>query len=71
MNRFERLGQLLRRLAAAFKPSDVAWHGAATALALLASLVLAAAFAKGEVRPREFGGTSSTADIVRAVVQRL
>jgi 3-isopropylmalate dehydrogenase len=32
---------------------------------------LAAAFAKGEVRPREFGGTSSTADIVRAVVQRL
>ncbi|MGE0031252.1 MAG: hypothetical protein AB7T20_09070 [Steroidobacteraceae bacterium] len=45
MNRFERPGQLLRRLAAAFKPSDAAWHGAATALALLASLVLAAAFA--------------------------
>jgi 3-isopropylmalate dehydrogenase len=29
---------------------------------------LAAAFAKGAVRPREFGGTSSTAEIVRAVV---
>jgi 3-isopropylmalate dehydrogenase len=32
---------------------------------------LAAAFAQGVVRPREFGGSSSTADIVRAVVQRL
>ena len=31
---------------------------------------LAAAFAKGVVRPREFGGSSSTADIVRAVVAR-
>jgi len=32
---------------------------------------LAAAFAKGVVRPREFGGHSSTADIVRAVVEGL
>jgi 3-isopropylmalate dehydrogenase len=32
---------------------------------------LAAAFAKGNVRPREFGGKSSTADIVRAVVEGL
>jgi len=32
---------------------------------------LAAAFAKGLVRPREFGGSSSTADIVRAVVDGL
>jgi 3-isopropylmalate dehydrogenase len=32
---------------------------------------LAGAFAKGTVRPREFGGTSSTADIVRAVVEGL
>jgi 3-isopropylmalate dehydrogenase len=32
---------------------------------------LADAFATGAVRPREFGGQSSTADIVRAVVQRL
>jgi 3-isopropylmalate dehydrogenase len=32
---------------------------------------LAAAFAKGVVRPREFGGSSSTADIVRAVVEGL
>jgi len=29
---------------------------------------LAAAFAQGSVRPREFGGSSGTADIVRAVV---
>ncbi len=32
---------------------------------------LADAFAQGSVRPREFGGSSGTADIVRAVVQRL
>jgi isocitrate/isopropylmalate dehydrogenase len=32
---------------------------------------LADAFAKGAVRPREFGGKSSTADILQAVVQRL
>ena len=32
---------------------------------------LATAFAKGVVRPREFGGKSSTADIVRAVVEGL
>ncbi|MDZ7591735.1 MAG: isocitrate/isopropylmalate dehydrogenase family protein [Rubrivivax sp.] len=32
---------------------------------------LAGAFAAGEVRPREFGGNSGTADIVRAVVGRL
>jgi 3-isopropylmalate dehydrogenase len=32
---------------------------------------LAAAFARGEVRPREFGGHSSTADIVRAVIAGL
>jgi len=32
---------------------------------------LAGAFAKGIVRPREFGGRSSTADIVRAVVGSL
>ena len=32
---------------------------------------LAAAFAAGTVRPREFGGSSSTADIVRAVVEGL
>jgi 3-isopropylmalate dehydrogenase len=32
---------------------------------------LADAFAAGEVRPREFGGNSGTADIVRAVVGRL
>jgi 3-isopropylmalate dehydrogenase len=32
---------------------------------------LAGAFADGEVRPREFGGRSSTADIVRAVIERL
>ena len=30
---------------------------------------LASAFASGEVRPREFGGTSGTADIVRAVME--
>ena len=29
------------------------------------------AFASAAVRPRDFGGTSSTADIVRAVVERL
>ena len=45
MTRFERPARLLRRLGAALKPSDLAWHGAATALVLLASLVLAAAFA--------------------------
>ncbi len=32
---------------------------------------LAAAFASGAVRPREFGGRSSTADIVRAVLAEL
>ena len=32
---------------------------------------LAAAFAAGAARPREFGGSSSTADIVHAVVARL
>ncbi|MGL6111608.1 MAG: isocitrate/isopropylmalate dehydrogenase family protein [Rubrivivax sp.] len=32
---------------------------------------LAAAFAQGVVRPREFGGSSSTADIVRAVIEGL
>ena len=32
---------------------------------------LATAFAKGVVRPREFGGSSSTADIVRALIERL
>ena len=32
---------------------------------------LAAAFATGKVRPREFGGSSSTADIVRAVIEGL
>jgi 3-isopropylmalate dehydrogenase len=32
---------------------------------------LATAFAKGVVRPREFGGMSGTADIVRAVVEGL
>ena len=32
---------------------------------------LASAFAGGEVRPREFGGHSGTADIVRAVLGRL
>ena len=32
---------------------------------------LSNAFAEGVVRPREFGGTSSTADIVRAVNERL
>jgi 3-isopropylmalate dehydrogenase len=32
---------------------------------------LAGAFASGEVRPHEFGGSSGTADIVRAVVGRL
>ncbi len=32
---------------------------------------LAAAFASGLVRPREFGGSSSTADIVRAVIEGL
>ena len=32
---------------------------------------LAAAFAKGTVRPREFGGRSSTADIVRATIDGL
>ena len=32
---------------------------------------LAAAFAAGSVRPREFGGSSSTADIVRAVISGL
>ena len=32
---------------------------------------VAAVFAKGGVRPREFGGTSTTADIVRAVVDAL
>jgi 3-isopropylmalate dehydrogenase len=32
---------------------------------------LASAFAGGEVRPREFGGRSGTADIVRAVLGRL
>ena len=32
---------------------------------------LAAAFAQGVVRPREFGGASSTADIVRAVIEGL
>lgn len=32
---------------------------------------LAAAFAGGAVRPHEFGGRSSTADIVRAVIERL
>ena len=31
----------------------------------------AAAFAKGTVRPREFGGGSSTADIVRATLDGL
>lgn len=45
MNRFERPARWLRRLAEALKPPERAWHGAATALALLASLVLAAAFA--------------------------
>mgnify|MGYP006344604447 CR=1 FL=1 len=32
---------------------------------------LAAAFATGRVRPREFGGSSGTADIVRAVIEGL
>jgi 3-isopropylmalate dehydrogenase len=32
---------------------------------------LASAFARGLVRPREFGGSSNTADIVRAVVESL
>jgi 3-isopropylmalate dehydrogenase len=32
---------------------------------------LTGAFAGGEVRPREFGGPSGTADIVRAVLARL
>jgi 3-isopropylmalate dehydrogenase len=32
---------------------------------------LAAAFASGSVRPREFGGTSGTADIARAVMEGL
>ncbi len=32
---------------------------------------LAAAFASGAARPREFGGRSSTADIVREVLVRL
>lgn len=32
---------------------------------------LAAAFAQGTVRPREFGGRSSTGDIVRAVIEGL
>jgi 3-isopropylmalate dehydrogenase len=32
---------------------------------------LAAAFAQGVVRPREFGGRSGTADIVRAVIEAL
>ena len=32
---------------------------------------LSAAFANGVVRPREFGGSSSTADIVRAVIEGL
>ena len=32
---------------------------------------LAAAFAQGVVRPREFGGHSGTADIVRAVIEAL
>ena len=32
---------------------------------------LAAAFATGAARPREFGGSSTTADIVRATVERL
>jgi 3-isopropylmalate dehydrogenase len=32
---------------------------------------LAVAFATGAVRPREFGGKSGTADIVRAVIERL
>ena len=45
MNRFERPRRLLQQLGAAFKPSDLAWRGAVTALVLIASLVLAAAFA--------------------------
>jgi 3-isopropylmalate dehydrogenase len=32
---------------------------------------LQAAFQTGAVRPREFGGSSGTADIVRAVLERL
>ncbi len=45
-----------------------------TALADAASAVegaVKAAFESGAVRPREFGGTSSTADITRAVLERL
>src|SRR5512134_2895167 len=45
MTRLAWPGRWLRRLAAAFTPSELAWHGAATALVLLAALVLAAAFA--------------------------
>jgi predicted dienelactone hydrolase len=45
MTRFERPRRLLQRLGAALKPSELAWRGASTALVLVASLVLAAAFA--------------------------
>jgi hypothetical protein len=34
-------------------------------------MVLEAAFVNGAVRPRDFGGASNTADIVRAVLERL
>jgi dienelactone hydrolase len=45
MIRLDRIRRWLQQLGTALKPSDLAWHGAATALALLAALVLAAAFA--------------------------
>ncbi len=45
--------------------------GALAEGAIAVEASLATAFAKGVVRPREFGGTSTTADIVRAIVAGL
>jgi 3-isopropylmalate dehydrogenase len=49
------------------RDGDVALTDGARAI----EAALAAAFASGRVRPREFGGQSGTADIVRAVVEGL
>ena len=51
----------------AVRHSDAALADGARAI----EAALQAAFASGAVRPRDFGGTSSTADILAAVVERL
>jgi 3-isopropylmalate dehydrogenase len=51
----------------AVRDSDTALADGARAI----EHALGAAFANGIVRPREFGGSSGTADIVRAVIEGL